>query len=80
MYTWARGKPGTVGFNMIISKDGEVAQKLQNAMKFANLVSLACDQVSKCVTEPNEFAKISLVARRAEELLARHLVNVDRSM
>jgi hypothetical protein len=80
VYSWARAKPGTVGFNMMMTKDGKVAEKLIDVMKLANLVSSACDQVSVDIAEPNEFGKISVVAKRAEELLAKHLSSVDRSM
>eukprot|EP00250_Pteridium_aquilinum_P013541 c21406_g1_i1 orf=175-5178(+) len=80
VYAWARGKPGTVGFNLENTNDGEVAWKLKSVVRYANLISRACSQVSVDISEPNDFSSLSMLARKAEESLSRHLVAVDRSI
>ncbi|KAH7298438.1 hypothetical protein KP509_25G043200 [Ceratopteris richardii] len=77
MYAWARGKPGSVGYNLEKTNDGEMAWRVKSMVKHANMISRACTQVSVDISEPNDFSSLSVLARKAEELLLRHLNTVD---
>lgn len=80
VYAWARGKPGTVGFNLENTNDGEVAWKLRSVIRYANLISGACSQVSVDISEPNDFSSLSMLARRAEEVMSKHFVAVNKNI
>ena len=78
VYAWARGKPGTNGFSLVRTNvDGAVAWKLRVIARFANQIYEACTQVSVDISEPSDFNNLSSLARRAEDLLSRHLIDVD---
>ncbi|MCO5578824.1 hypothetical protein L7F22_032671 [Adiantum nelumboides] len=80
VYAWSRGKPGTIGFNLENMNDGEVAWRLKSVGRHAKLISRACSQVSVDLSEPNDFSSLSMLARKAEDSLSKHLVAVDQNV
>jgi superfamily II RNA helicase len=78
VYAWARAKPGTNGFSLVKTNiDGAVARKLRVISKLANLIYEACTQVSVDMSEPSDFNSLSSLARKAEDLLTRHVISVE---